>query len=225
MVAPGHRRGHVSPEFRLRPSLSGDPPGAARPTAQVSPEFRLRPSLSGVSSVDCRPGVPRVAGVQTPAFVERASETRRSSSTRTCVAGVQTPAFVERSSPRRWRRSSSRAVSPEFRLRPSLSVVPPDLVDGGFRPRARVAGVQTPAFVERPHALALRWEPSSGVSPEFRLRPSLSGDGVPAPSTTVSLGVSPEFRLRPSLSARHVWRGACPRMMARCRRSSDSGLR
>ena len=63
------------------------------------------------------------------------------------VAGVQTPAFVERTmrSPAAGLRPG---VSPGFRLRPSLSVrgeVPGELLRSG------VAGVQTPAFVERPH--------------------------------------------------------------------------
>ena len=89
----------VSPEFRLRPSLSGGTVGAEdrqedrvagvqipafveRPSAcgwisqaaAVSPEFRLRPSLSVPELGGCERQVPRVAGVQTPAFVERFSK-------------------------------------------------------------------------------------------------------------------------------------------------------
>ena len=67
----------VSPEFRLRPSLSGRTRvGKPRRSTHVSPEFRLRPSLSGSDE----PGHPGrragVAGVQTPAFVERHDRTR-----------------------------------------------------------------------------------------------------------------------------------------------------
>ena len=39
--------------------------------ARVSPEFRLRPSLSVHPQRSIRPQHARVAGVQTPAFVER----------------------------------------------------------------------------------------------------------------------------------------------------------
>ena len=48
-------------------------------------------------------------------------------------------------------------VSPEFRLRPSLSEARPQ---GVARPARRVAGVQTPAFVER----SLLMMPASSVS-------------------------------------------------------------
>ena len=86
----------MSPEFRLRPSLSADlrMRGEADGVG-VSPEFRLRPSLS----------------VEIDAYTDRQVA---------CVAGVQTPAFVERfggaAGP-----SHAQDVSPEFRLRPSLS--------------------------------------------------------------------------------------------------------
>ena len=60
----------------------------------------------------------------------------------------------------------------------------------------RVAGVQTPAFVER-------------VSIGHR------GEAY--------IHVSPEFRLRPSLSARDMWHRN--QLIRLCRRSSDSGLR
>ena len=59
-----------------------------------------------------------------------------------------------------------------------------------------VAGVQTPAFVERT---------------------------CPPTATWTCGGVSPEFRLRPSLSARDDHRALVVR--GACRRSSDSGLR
>ena len=62
----------------------------------VSPEFRLRPSLSGVGVVSVLLDGGRVAGVQTPAFVERRPRTTSSVGSTCGVAGVQTPAFVER---------------------------------------------------------------------------------------------------------------------------------
>ena len=84
-------------------------------------------------------------------------------------------------------------VSPEFRLRPSLS----GRVDGGAeRALGGVAGVQTPAFVERVIATPFL-KSSLGVSPEFRLRPSLSGSPTAKPCSAT----------------------------LQCRRSSDSGLR
>ena len=64
----------VSPGFRLRPSLSVPTKALMLWVLEgVSPGFRLRPSLSGLPAVDSRSGVPRVAGVSTPAFVERPS--------------------------------------------------------------------------------------------------------------------------------------------------------
>ena len=111
----------VSPEFRLRPSLSDGDGASCRRLWLVSPEFRLRPSLSVEGEGRGRMNCSGVAGVQTPAFVERRSSTAA--------------------------RSPAGRVSPEFRLRPSLSVRvvahPPSRPGGG------VAGVQTPAFVER----------------------------------------------------------------------------
>ena len=62
---------------------------------------------------------------------------------------------------------------------------------------ASVAGVQTPAFVERPARPLFDVRPIADVSPEFRLRPSLSDDACA------------------QQGHRHQ----------RCRRSSDSGLR
>ena len=68
----------------------------------VSPEFRLRPSLSGAEAArgPNRGSARGVAGVQTPAFVERSQGRPRGAGSRgACVAGVQTPAFVERRPP------------------------------------------------------------------------------------------------------------------------------
>ena len=75
----------VSPEFRLRPSLSGRTlPSMDRPSSAVSPEFRLRPSLSALGGRESAPGGRRVAGVQTPAFVERCGRPPALRSNPTC---------------------------------------------------------------------------------------------------------------------------------------------
>ena len=89
-------------------------------------------------------------------------------------------------------------------------------------PDGCVAGVYTPAFVER--RIGDRGKRSvDRVSPEFILRPSLSD--VAQATTAVRTGrlrVSPEFILRPSLSAK-----LCrpPPLRPGCRRSLYSGLR
>ena len=97
-----------------------------------------------------------------------------------CVAGVQTPAFVERSNLYAFRMSGD-GVSPEFRLRPSLSGPSRRRHPFTTADRPCVAGVQTPAFVERWQADgAPGLTADSVVSPEFRLRPSLSaGSAMP----------------------------------------------
>ena len=110
----------VSPEFRLRPSLSARRRRPSSARIAVSPEFRLRPSLSELRSCGMAPVWGGVAGVQTPAFVERPMGERVGTSS-AGVAGVQTPAFVERDPP---------------------YAMPATYYEG-------VAGVQTPAFVER----------------------------------------------------------------------------
>ena len=226
-----------------------------------------------------------VAGVQTPAFVERPTDGMSTRRYAAGVAGVQTPAFVERCSTRPGRSPRS-AVSPGFRLRPSLSeeqaaragpraVVSPGFrlrpslsacratggsaavqVSPGFRLRpslsgapARrwtsgatrgVAGVQTPAFVERLREGRHGCRPTSSVagvqtpafverattgngattprrvSPGFRLRPSLSVSRVRGRPAFLS-EVSPGFRLRPSLSG---WRSWCA---PGCRRRGVAG--
>ena len=203
----------MSPEFRLRPSLSVRVAGRTDQKRRVSPEFRLRPSLSepGPDAAHARrPGV-------SPEFRLRPSLSGR------CPGRERIGTDLQH-------------VSPEFRLRPSLSG------SGGFhdsRPfhrvspefGLRVAGVQAPAFVEC--RSVLRPSLSAGgprsrstwtvVSPEFRLRPSLSEPG-PDRCTRHAPGVSPEFRLRPSLSG-----GGCETRTSTyhrlCRRSSGSGLR
>ena len=188
----------------------------------MSPEFRLRPSLSGPEERTPRGVHAGVAGVQTPAFVERSWYlwVNAVGAQFGSVAGVQTPAFVERGT-----QSLSgtavrgRAVSPEFRLRPSLSA---RTLHQGLGEGARVAGVQTPAFVERIGVVVTAHQFALGeVSPEFRLRPSLSGLRTDA-DTRSARGVAgvqtPAFveraRSTPSRRSRR-----------RCRRSSDSGLR
>ena len=138
----------VSPEFTLRPSLSAD----------YEPRYRRRPAA-------------RVAGVYPPAFVERCYVRHPPLPAQARVAGVYPPAFVERGRRARGPRRAG-MVSPEFTLRPSLSVT----------------------------AAACAAGRGSTVSPEFTLRPSLSGR-ITAGSSTSARGVSPEFTLRPSLSA------------------------
>ena len=163
----------MSPEFILRPSLSGHAPIRAPPSPSVSPEFILRPSLSALLRLRCvRGNRTGVAGVYTPAFVERLTGLLMLCWQGRRVAGVYTPAFVERA-PR------SKATC-------------------GCRPG--VAGVYTPAFVERRgHGPQPRQPPL--VSPEFILRPSLSAEDPISPPLWLG-AVSPEFILRPSLSAR-----------------------
>ena len=161
----------MSPEFRLRPSLSVVDAGLGPAGRRVSPEFRLRPSLSAPDGEDGAGIVYGVAGVQTPAFVERSRLSPIINTYARGVAGVQTPAFVERAP--RW----------PWMAEPAC---------------AGVAGVQTPAFVERPSRTG-RALPGSTVSPEFRLRPSLS-EGARGAGQITGAVVSPEFRLRPSLS-------------------------
>ena len=67
-----------------------------------------------------------------------------------------------------------------------------------------VAGVQTPAFVER-----TAWYRGTGyslqVSPGFRLRPSLSAGPIQVQDRIDLTAVSPGFRLRPSLSGLTRW--------------------
>ena len=232
----------MSPGFRLRPSLSG---GHARGPRfrppHVSPGFRLRPSLSDARRHGRPAARDGVAGVQTPAFVERGCG-REAHPRPLGVAGVQTPAFVERFAGCSWS-ARSWPVSPGFRLRPSLSgsntyrrnphthtVSPgfrlrPSLSDaaapGELSAPAGVAGVQTPAFVERGPGARSAAE-TARVSPGFRLRPSLSAPS----SSTRRIGrapVSPGFRLRPSLS--DLERDCRVRVTRGCRRGSDSGLR
>ena len=64
----------------------------------MSPEFRLRPSLSVKARAEKSAREAGVAGVQTPAFVERRSHPsgRLPVPAIGRVAGVQTPAFAER---------------------------------------------------------------------------------------------------------------------------------
>ena len=111
----------------------------------MSPEFTLRPSLSGAQRRSTARRRGGVAGVYPPAFVERWAARAAGWARRAGVAGVYPPAFVER---RLWdvmdniarrgvagvyppafveRAIASDAmlrvgeVSPEFTLRPSLS--------------------------------------------------------------------------------------------------------
>ena len=184
----------MSPEFILRPSLSG--PGGAhrrRRDRRVSPEFILRPSLSDGASalVHC------ACSLVSPEFILRPSlsghHRRRRHARAAGVAGVYTPAFVER------KQSKT-----------------------GREPLPCVAGVYTPAFVERrgPRQVAGMKET---VSPEFILRPSLSDPAATAADQPAAR-VSPEFILRPSLSVIALLVAAVIAAL-RCRRSLYSGLR
>ena len=111
----------MSPEFILRPSLSVVHGGRCAGGKGVSPEFILRPSLSEVATAVLSDQQRSVAGVYTPAFVERRCQPGRSPFFPECVAGVYTPAFVERGA----------------------------RVEDLAATETRVAGVYTPAFVER----------------------------------------------------------------------------
>ena len=92
--------GDVSPEFMLRPSLSGcrqPSPTRLRPDG-VSPEFMLRPSLSGRGAHELQSADRDVS----PEFMLRPSLSglrvgiASVSAMEVCVAGVYAPAFVER---------------------------------------------------------------------------------------------------------------------------------
>ncbi len=143
---PNLLRTGVSPEFRLRPLLSGDCRIlAAGVRRRVSPEFRLRPLLSVHGIRPGRGGHAGVAGVQAPAFVERpCSPPLKQDSSR--VAGVQAPAFVERGTKFPWHGNLPSCVA---------GVQAPAFVERVCRCSTRsprntgVAGVQAPAFVER----------------------------------------------------------------------------
>ena len=154
----------------LRPSLSDPRQCRIRRGHQVSPEFMLRPSLSARLPTTRPRPAAGVAGVYAPAFVERAL-----------------------ASARRSRRADERVAgvyAPAF--------VERRVKHGSRRCASSVAGVYAPAFVER--AIADRASSARPVSPEFMLRPSLSGPEVPRRLRWTD-GVSPEFMLRPSLSA------------------------
>ena len=120
LIACAGVAGVQAPAFVERPSRTAD----RHPPIRVSPEFRLRPLLSGREGAAVKRRSGSVAGVQAPAFVERgipeinfllrgrvspefrlrpllsvprlARERHRDG----CVAGVQAPAFVERCRPR-----------------------------------------------------------------------------------------------------------------------------
>ena len=85
-------------------------------------------------------------------------------------------------------------MSPEFRLRPSLSALDwrQNLPHGVWCRRSFRPSLSDRVLSHAPDA-------RHPVSPEFRLRPSLSGASVRAGSPR-GREVSPEFRLRPSLS-------------------------
>ena len=159
------------------------------------------------------------------------------------VAGVYAPAFVERRRTRADPLGSTWAVSPEFMLRPSLSVlrcgrragagldVSPEFMlrpslSAGSTGRAHPGYRVSPEFMLRPSLSALTSYPAMPaayrVSPEFMLRPSLSGVALTADQHHTGQ-VSPEFMLRPSLSG-SIRQVRC-RSNKECRRSLCSGLR
>ena len=158
----------VSPEFMLRPSLSGDGAGrrrhkAGRVAGVYAPAFVERPPRwrrTGARSAG-------VAGVYAPAFVERAPGKRRTQIARR-VAGVYAPAFVERDTAAVTPAARRTRVSPEFMLRPSLSA---ETAAAAVVRHRSVAGVYAPAFVER----STRAETSGYVAPR-----SVAGVYAPA---------------------------------------------
>ena len=183
-------------------------------SACVSPEFMLRPSLSGPVDLSRDvAGTAGVAGVYAPAFVERRAWPPVGPYT-----GQVSPELMLRPSlserihraelPRPLPAGVAGVYAPAFVERPKRSAV--ILVAG------RVAGVYAPAFVERGARHSLRRSLCSGlrsgnsgttttvtVSPEFMLRPSLSAREIAALTLAPDLKVSPEFMLRPSLSEVH----------------------
>ena len=115
-----------------------------RTDTEASPGLEPRPSLSEAPGWSSMPWAPRVAGVRTPAFVERSW-----SPCRTPRPGRASPGLEPRpslSAPESLRVLGQSYASPGLEPRPSLS-------EGGGerhgRGRDRVAGVRTPAFVER----------------------------------------------------------------------------
>ena len=96
------RCARVSPGLTPRPSLSVDVARRGhRAEDLVSPGLTPRPSLSVASCVNHDPDLGRVAGVDSPAFVERMCPAR-ARSTKRGVAGVDSPAFVERGMCANW---------------------------------------------------------------------------------------------------------------------------
>ena len=116
--------------------------------ALVSPEFILRPSLSGAAGHGDRlTDATCVAGVYTPAFVERWTTWRGAWRVSPRVAGVYTPAFVERTRYPEPSKSSVTTAGVAGVYTPAF--VERRYLDVEFGPRRGVAGVYTPAFVER----------------------------------------------------------------------------
>ena len=185
----------------------------------VSPEFRLRPSLSGNSDGSGPSARRRVAGVQTPAFVERWTPCGGSSRAGG-VAGVQTPAFVERGLVRMsiwWPRLGVAGVhTPAFVERGQGGLPAVDVPDSDG-----VAGVQTPAFVERFRA---------STFDASMHRPRVAGVHTPAFVERFSGRTSPTSR-RGRVAGVHTpafvecTRITIPLAFSTwCRRSADSGL-
>ena len=206
----------VSPGFEPRPSLSAHRLRASPHSGQVSPGFEPRPSLSVALRVArSRPSETRVAGVRTPAFVERCSPCGSFPPGKPVSPGFEPRPSLSDRDP--GIAGAPADVSPGFEPRPSLSV---DGADGcsqlshvspGFEPRpslsapggpaaggwggAGVAGVRTPAFVERVGGPDVLYEPRR-----------VAGVRTPA-----------------FVERTHLWWLGCP--LASCRRGSNPGLR
>ena len=134
---PGRIQESVLPGFRPRLSLNGrsDPLGTDR--RQVLPGFRPRLSLNEHRLPELRfRMLRRVAGVPTPALIERAA-TRATS---TCPPAGVLPGF-----------------RPRLSLNDLRHRVPSQLGDG-------VAGVPTPALIERPSPRCAPSSPASSIA-------------------------------------------------------------
>ena len=170
----------MSPGLTPRPSLSGTQAlGAAWLSCDVSPGLTPRPSLSGLprGAGHALPG--RVAGVDSPAFVER-----RAPSTATSRARAVSPGLTPRPSLSVLKVDGIRrrlvVVSPGLTPRPSLSAPEPAQESGSAE---GVAGVDSPAFVERLSTVGSSWltHRVAGVdSPAFVERDRPSTGRVPA---------------------------------------------
>ena len=170
----------------------------------VSPEFRLRPSLSVFTPKTLSHRFRRVAGVQTPAFVER----RRVRIGPGVVGGVKPRINGEQHAPGTTRCSAGRqgvtsrqAATRLLRCAPALQVTRRNPLTrlvfmagselpaiAGPIPRSRRSRCQPLHLVfaiYRRFFAAVNTRCMRAVSPEFRLRPSLSGSRAPGARSCV----------------------------------------